>query len=245
MHIAEAYLNTMIGNHNNMQINVVDFVKGAQEAEGITVIIDVFRAFTVACYCLEQKPKAINPVGSIEEALLLKKQDPSAILIGEREGKKLPGFDFGNSPTELTQGNVFNQRIIHTTHAGTQGLVNTVKATQVLTGSLVNAKATADYIVSQNPKLVTLVRMGWKAETNTDEDDFCAEYLKHLLEGKLYDISAMKQRIMGSPCVERFLDPTQTCSPKSDLDLCLAVNRFDFAVEAKKDNTGLLYLEAL
>lgn len=35
-----------------MIIQKENFVSGAQNATGITVIIDVFRAFSVACYCL-------------------------------------------------------------------------------------------------------------------------------------------------------------------------------------------------
>ena len=84
-----------------MKIVVSDFVEGAQTAEGVVVIIDVFRAFSVACYCLAQAPQQIIAVGAIEQALELKSARPETLLIGEREGKKLPGFDFGNSPTEL------------------------------------------------------------------------------------------------------------------------------------------------
>lgn len=225
-----------------MKVVTTDFVAGAQQAEGITVIIDVFRAFSVACYCLAKNPKTIIPIGSVSDAISLKKQHSNVILIGEREGKKLPGFDYGNSPTELRHKNVTNKTIIHTTHAGTQGLVNAPNASEILTGAFVNAKATAEYIKSKAPEVVTLVRMGWKAEENTDEDDLCAEYLLHLLTNKPYDLEVMKKQLMSSPCVERFLDPEQPWNPKSDLELCLAFNRFDFAVKAETDHLGFIHL---
>jgi phosphosulfolactate phosphohydrolase-like enzyme len=36
-----------------MKIEILEFVEGAQRAEGVTVIIDVFRAFSVACYIFD------------------------------------------------------------------------------------------------------------------------------------------------------------------------------------------------
>jgi 2-phosphosulfolactate phosphatase len=128
-----------------MIINKLDFVEGALHAQGITVIIDVFRAFSVACYCYEQGVKKIIPMGSLDEALSFKLDNTRIIKIGERNGRKLPEFDFGNSPTEILTANIDGAIAVQTTHAGTQGLVNANKATEVLTGALVNAKATVDY----------------------------------------------------------------------------------------------------
>lgn len=41
---------------------------------------------------------------------------------------------------------IFWKTVIHTTSAGTQGIVNAVKADKIITGSLINAKAIAEYI---------------------------------------------------------------------------------------------------
>lgn len=228
-----------------MKIVVSDFVEGAQTAEGVVVIIDVFRAFSVACYCLAQAPQQIIAVGAIEQALELKSARPEKLLIGEREGKKLPGFDFGNSPTELASEALQGKYIAHTTHAGTQGLVNAKKAKMVLTGALVNAKATAEYIRSLRPEVVTLVRMGWKAEENTEEDDVCAQYLKSLLLGKPCAPENIKSQLLASPCAARFLDPEQPWNAESDLHLCLDIDRFDFPVEALNRHDGTVELRRL
>ncbi|MBO7275089.1 MAG: 2-phosphosulfolactate phosphatase, partial [Clostridia bacterium] len=40
-------------------------------------------------------------VGDKALAYEFKEKDPTCILIGEREGKKLPGFDYGNSPSDV------------------------------------------------------------------------------------------------------------------------------------------------
>ncbi len=225
-----------------MNIRKKDGLTGAQEAEGIAVIIDVFRAFSTVCYCLHAQARRILPVSGIEEARALKRRSPDAILIGERGGKKLEGFDFGNSPTELQGVDMQGLEIIQTTHAGTQGLVQAKQAQVRLTGAFVNAQATATYIQKQAPELVTLVRMGWQAETPTDEDDLCAEYLESLLLNKAFDTDSIVPRLRASACSARFFDPQKPWSPASDFDLCLRFNVFDFAVAAQLAEDGQLFL---
>ena len=228
-----------------MNVVITDFVDGAKNAQGIVVIIDVFRAFSVACYCLDNNPDFIAPVGSVDDAFALKQQYPSALLVGEREGKKLAGFDHGNSPTELMQVNVTGKQIIHTTHAGTQGLINANNADIILTGSFLNAQATVNFIKSKNPEVVTLVRMGWKAESNTDEDDLCAEYLASLLLDKPFDENTIITQLRASDCSDRFFDEAQPWNPISDFELCLKPNIFNFAVVAEQSQHGFLQLKKL
>ncbi|XOF33974.1 MAG: 2-phosphosulfolactate phosphatase [Candidatus Electrothrix sp. YB6] len=225
-----------------MRIRKKDFVAGAEEAEGIAVIIDVFRAFSVACYCLHGGAERVLPVGAVEEALTLKEQVACPVLIGERGGRRLDGFDFGNSPSELQSAELQGKNIIHTTHAGTQGVVHARRASEVLTGAFVNARATARYIRSRSPETVTLVRMGWKAETPSDEDNLCADYLESLLLELPFDEQAVRPALKASPCAERFFDPQQPWNPAEDFDLCLRINTFDFAVIAGTDEDGLLAL---
>lgn len=214
-----------------MQIQQLDFVEGAKSAKGIAVIIDVFRAFTTACYCFAGNARAIYPAGDIEQAFALANQLDNTLLIGERNGKKLPGFHLNNSPTEVQNTVIAHKNIIHTTHAGTRGLVNALGADRVLTGALVNAKATADFILRCQPRDVSLVRMGWKAQTPTDEDNICAEYIAALLAGENFDEGNIHDFLRQSPCSRRFFDPAETGSPASDFELCTQLNRFEFALQ--------------
>lgn len=70
-----------------MKIRHLHMIEGAKEAEGLTVIIDVFRAFSLECYLHDMNVKAIRPVGSIEEAFRLSEIIPDSVLVGERGGK--------------------------------------------------------------------------------------------------------------------------------------------------------------
>ncbi|MGI9246373.1 MAG: 2-phosphosulfolactate phosphatase, partial [Steroidobacteraceae bacterium] len=160
-----------------MKIEVVDHVEGARRARGIALVIDVFRAFTVAPHAVAAGASRVLPVAGIEEALALRERLPNAVLAGERHARKLPGFDIGNSPTEVVQFGLAGRPLVHTTHAGTQGLVNAEGADEVLTASMVNVSALARYVRTRAPAAVTIVRMGHEASERCAEDDLCAETL--------------------------------------------------------------------
>lgn len=121
----------------------------------------------------------------------MKEKDPEVLLAGERHGKIMPGFDCGNSPSQLLPMDVKNKIVVHTTSAGTQGIANAVNATEVLGGSLLTAKATAEYIKRSGAQQVSLVCMGLEAQAQTEEDNLCAYYIKCLLEGKTIDMETL------------------------------------------------------
>lgn len=217
-----------------MEIQIYEFIEGARKAEGLTVIIDVFRAFSLAIYAFDKGAVKIIPVEEVEQAFSLKKDNPDFILIGERNEKKVPGFDFGNSPTEVNKHKLTGRTIIHTTSAGTRGLANATNASEIITGSFVNVKAIIQYIRNKNPDKVSLVAMGFRAETSTDEDILCAQYIKNELEGKSNNFEKMKS-IIRKGTGSRFFDPSNLGhSPPSDFDLCLDINRFSFILRAEK-----------
>ena len=132
-----------------MDIRILHLLEGARQAEGLAVIIDVLRAFSLECYLADRGAAELRPVATLEEAFAWRQRDPEALLAGERGGAKCEGFDFGNSPSAIPAEAVRGRRVIHTTSAGTQGLTHAVRAGQILTGSLVNAAAVAAYIRQQ------------------------------------------------------------------------------------------------
>jgi 2-phosphosulfolactate phosphatase len=219
-----------------MQIEILDFVAGARAARGVAVIIDVFRAFSVACYAYAGGVQRIIPVGEIEVARRLRQSGPGVLAIGERHARKLEGFDFGNSPTEVEAADLAGKTLVHTTHAGTQGLVNASGADVVLTGALVNAAAICRYIRSLDPQHVSIVRMGREATERSDEDDLCAELLAARLRDQPYDTSTVRERLRGTRSALKFFDPTATWAPETDFDLCTDVDRFDFVLRLNRSS---------
>lgn len=223
------------------KINIYHLIEGAKKAEGLTVIIDVFRAFSLECYLYDRGVKEIRPVGTIEEAFHLRGIIPDSVLVGERKGKKCEGFDYGNSPSSIPKEQVEGKTIIHTTSAGTQGIVNAGQATQIITGSLLNAKAIAEYIMKKQPEEVSLVCMGNGGIRPAAEDELCAEYIKSILEGnEMPDIAkrAADLQIHGG---EHFFDrDRQEVFPEEDFWLCIKYNQFPFVIEIEKDELGFV-----
>ncbi|HKE97088.1 MAG TPA: 2-phosphosulfolactate phosphatase [Povalibacter sp.] len=215
-------------------IEVADFVAGAREARGVAVVIDVFRAFSLAAYAHAQGAGRIIPVAAIETARDLKAADPDALLIGERHARPLPGFDCGNSPTELSRLDLRGKTVIHTTHSGTQGLTKAVQADEVITGALVNAGAIVRYLQRRRPERVTLVRMGHEARERCDEDDLCAEVLRRRLRGEPADVDA-RDRLRTAASAAKFFDPACGWAPQTDFDLCTRLDIFDFVLRLQRE----------
>ena len=221
-----------------MKIEILEFVEGARQARGMTVIIDVFRAFSVACYAFDAGAVKIIATGMAEDAFELKKKYGNSILVGEREEKKIEGFDIGNSPTEILKCDLTGKIVIHTTTAGTNGLVNATNASSVITGSLVNAGAIVNYIRSANPEQVTLVAMGFRAKESADEDILCARLISARLNNSN---ESFEQRIseLRHGSGNRFFNPeNMEFSPPTDFFLCTMTDRFNFVIRAEKRLDG-------
>lgn len=229
-----------------MDIEILQLIEGAKRARGLAVIIDVFRAFSTACYVTERGAAAIVPVGAIEEAYRLKREHPDFVLMGEREGVVQPGFDYGNSPTHAEKAEVAGRVVVHTTSAGTQGIANASAADEVITGSFVNAGAIVRYIRSRNPGRVSLVCMGLGGVKPADEDTLCAEYMKNELEGRPNDFPSMVRFLREESRTGSFMDLTgeisETSAPKSDFDRCLDLDRFGFVLKVSPYRDGLSQL---
>ncbi|MEP7200373.1 MAG: 2-phosphosulfolactate phosphatase, partial [Chloroflexota bacterium] len=169
-----------------MQIHQLSLIDGAKQARGLTVIIDVYRAFSCAAYAFGRGALDIVLVGEVNEAFALKQKFPDAILMGEIGGRHIEGFDFGNSPTHIaeTTRDFGGKRLIQRTSAGTQGVVHAKDADEIVLGNFVCASAIADYIARRNPAVVSIVGMGDSGMAKTDEDDAFSDWLAARLRGE-------------------------------------------------------------
>ena len=217
-----------------MRIKRLSLVSGAKQATGLAVVIDVFRAFTTDAYIMANGVDRIYPVATVEEAFELKEQHPDWILIGERGGKQVPGFDYGNSPYDIMEVDFTGKTVIQTTSAGTNGLFNAYGAEEILPGSFVVADAIVDYIKNQDPETVSLVAMGWGGREIAPEDESLAEYIEQKLNGVEPDFEAMKKRIREHPQGAKFFDPDQPLFKEGDFHCAMDLNRFSFCMRLVK-----------
>lgn len=219
-----------------MRIRILQGIAGARQAQGIAVVIDAFRAFSLECYLFEAGAARVLPVGAVETAYGLKEKDPAYVLAGERKGRILPGFDLGNSPAQIQADAVRGKTVAHTTSSGTQGIVAAFAgADEVLTGSLVNAAAIAKYIAEKNPAEVSLICMGAACVRETPEDTLCGRYIKSLLTGEAIDMAEELCALRLSPEGSKFFNPdTQDVFPQGDYALCTDVDRFGFVLRVAR-----------
>ena len=221
-----------------MRIRMLELLTGAAEASGLAVVIDVFRACTVACHALGGGAARILPVDSIEEALALKAALPEAILAGERQCLKPAGFDCGNSPSELAALDLTGRTVIHATSAGTRGIVAAMgSAERVITCSFANMGATARAIAAANPEVVSIVAMGKAGLAPAPEDKLCGMYLANLLQDVPNAFAAIPKFLRGTASAAIFIGDTSIV-PEADFDLCLTLDAFDFFIEAVRDDDG-------
>jgi 2-phosphosulfolactate phosphatase len=214
-----------------MNVHVALGLDGARAASGHAVIVDVFRAFTTAAFCVAAGAREIVLLADHEEALRMKARDASLFLSGEIEGKPIAGFDVGNSPSVIEQLDLTGRRVVQRTSSGTQGVVAASNARAILLGSLVIAGATARYLARVADD-VTIVAMGPNDE-GRNEDVACAEHIAVLLRGERP--APPDIYMIGDHLASGWPD----WFPRRDAELACDVDRFDFALPVAREE-GLL-----
>lgn len=209
-----------------MIVRRASLLDGARAATGHVVIVDVFRAFTTAAFCVDAGAREIVLVRDHEQALAMKREDPSLFLTGEIGGRPIPGFDIGNSPSMIETLDLSGRRVVQRTSSGTQGVVAAVKAREIVLGSLVIASATARYL--SKAEEVTVVAMGSSAQESSEEDEIGAAYIVAALRGETFP-----------PLLVLRDAKWEDWFPRRDAELALEVDRFSFALPVHRDG-GLL-----
>ena len=217
-------------------IKIVHGRDGAEKAVGLAVVIDVLRAFSTACYLVAGGARGVITVADTDEARRLKRLDHRAVLLGERDGYQIPGFDLGNSPSQVAAADLSGRRAIFTTSNGTMGLAAAKHADEVISGSFVNAGAIVGYIRRKAPASVSLVCMGSNNRPAV-EDTLCALYLATALKRDPINFKLLKRVMMRSTAAARFLASQSPDMPPDDLNQCLTLDRFEFVLRLERDPT--------
>lgn len=226
-----------------MKVERRSLLGGAAEASGIAVVIDVLRAFTCSALMFRYGIRDLALVRTPEEALAFRASDPNYLVAGEVKGRKVVGFDVGNSPAAIVaKGEPFfsGRRVAARSSAGTQGVLAAAsRAQQVILGSYLTAAATAAYIrdfarvdalVHGEDVPVTLVAMGFEGVRPSIEDERCADYLEHLLIGTPYDHLHAVSDCLRDADIAASLRGEHDYRPREDIILALQRDVLDFAM---------------
>jgi 2-phosphosulfolactate phosphatase len=216
-----------------MDIRLLSLLEGARRAVGTVVIIDVYRAFTTAAMALQRGAARLLLVDTPAAAFTLRCAHPGALCLGEVAGIKVPGFDFGNSPHELSQADVRGKTLIQSTSAGTRGIVAAGSAEALFAAALVNAEATVRAVLAGRPALVSLVAMGTDGTERSDEDEQCALYIRNRLLKCRPDPAAVRSLVLSAHASAKFDDPGRPHFDPRDRDMALQIDSIPFAVRVR------------
>jgi 2-phosphosulfolactate phosphatase len=219
-----------------MKIRLLSLMEGARQATGSVVIIDVYRAFTTAAVAFQTGAARLILVETPQKALNLRREGLCDLCFGEVGGIKVSGFDFGNSPYELSRASVKGKTLAQSTSAGTKGVMAARANRTIYVSALVNATATARAILAAEPDEVSLVAMGTGGINRSEEDELCALYLRNLLRGQPSDPSAIRAMLLSSCDSYKFEDPAQPHFDPRDRDIALNVDSSPLVITIQKDD---------
>lgn len=149
----------------------------------IAVVIDVLRATSVMVTALNNGALKVIPVLTPDEAFEYKKNNGKDILlVGERHADIIEGFDFSNSPLDMSPISVTNQTVVMTTTNGTKAIRAAEEAKELYIASFLNARSTAQILAQQDD--VVLIASGSNGSF-TMEDTLCMGYITNLLKSEL------------------------------------------------------------
>ncbi|PIE83647.1 MAG: 2-phosphosulfolactate phosphatase [Candidatus Contendobacter odensis] len=156
------------------------------EMPSCAIVIDVLRATTTMATALESGAEAIQVFDDINALFRLSKLWPEdkRLLVGERGGKKLDGFDLGNSPAECTAERVAGKRLFMSTTNGTRALERVRQVPILLTASLTNRDAVTRFLLDKQPRTVWIIAAGWHGSFSL-EDTLCAGAICHALNAEI------------------------------------------------------------
>jgi 2-phosphosulfolactate phosphatase len=207
----------------------------------VVVVIDILRATSTMVQAILQGALEIIPVATVEEAFQMAKVFPrgSIILGGERESKRIQGFDLGNSPKEYVAEKVKGKKLILTTTNGTKAFHFVSSGKDILVGSFFNIGAIAKRCLELDRDLFIfpsgdegnfsledtvcggmlielIVKKGKKPIALTDASQ-CAQILYQRFEGNLLEAFYLSHH--GKELIRRGF--------REDLDYCARVDITD------------------
>ena len=201
--------------------------------ERTVVIVDILRATSCLVTAFAHGAERIVPFAGQEECRQMKSR--GYITSGERDGKKVDGFDKGNSPFEYMGTEVRGKKIAFTTTNGTLAIEKSKLAREVIIGSFLNLSSVIKYLLFSHNNIL-VVCAGWKGKVNLEDTLFAGalvEKLKNHIEPDcdaplaaqhLYNIAKanMVDYLKNSSHVKRL----NRLNIHKDIEFCLTTDQY-------------------
>ncbi len=207
-----------------LTIHIIEGRKARSFHESAKVLVDIFRSTSTMPVIMRQGALRIIPVARISDARQLKKSNPGYVLVGERYGFRIPGFDLNNSPSEVSAADLKGRTVVFTSTNGTHVLRRISGTGPIFIGSFLNAGATLSKI--KDFEHVDVVLSG-RPDGSADEDMYFGQYFMDLLLGNNPDFNQYAQMVRDSQGAKRL----KLMGFKADIEASLNLDSCGFALE--------------
>ena len=198
------------------------------------VVVDILRATSCMTTAFAHHIHSMTPFAKLPECLALKAE--GYLTAGERDGKKVDGFDLGNSPFEYMDPLLKGKKIAFTTTNGTRAIAKSAGAKDIIIGSFLNLSAVVEYL-RHSPNNVLIVCSGWKGKVNLEDTVFAGALVENLKDhfDHACDAPMIAQRLYASARnnLREFLKDSshikrlQRLNIQKDIDFCLTEDQYD------------------
>jgi len=228
----------------------------------ICAVIDTIRATSTIVTLIGCGAEKVIVAADKKEAFFLKTVFKGSILCGEEKGLPPKGFDFGNSPLEISSADLNGRTFIIMTTNGTQSILKAKQCRKVYALSTLNLNFCIDRIAEKSQESnsdILLVCSGEKGKIAYDDAYTAGLAVKYLLTKpyKLEFTDAAKLVLSASLSESNIKDALEkSCSAKSlravglgsDIDYISQLNKFKVAplmdIQKLKIGTNTKYLES-
>ncbi len=205
------------------------------------VVVDILRATSCWVTAMANGAKSIRPVTKLKECQQLGHK--GYLTAAERGGKKVEGFDLGNSPLEYTEKNVSGKKIAVTTTNGTRAVQKALLAKEVYIGAFLNIIAIAG--VLKDKERVSILCAGWESNPGMEDVLFAGELVSllsntHMItdDGPLMAFELYKKsknNLMFFLSQATHFKRLIKLGLKKDIEYCTQKNIFDITPMLQKD----------
>jgi 2-phosphosulfolactate phosphatase len=178
-----------------MRVHVA-FTPAEEVFAPVGIVIDVLRATSTIAQSLAAGYRRVLCCQEVEDARAVAAAEGDAALAGERKTVRIPGFDFGNSPSEFVEP-AAGTLVLTTTNGTRLLLAAAARCDVVLVGSLLNLGAVVGAAQARGAEDVAVLCAGVKGELALD-DAYCAGRIAEALGGEPADSAAAAIRLAHS-----------------------------------------------
>ncbi|MDC3072409.1 2-phosphosulfolactate phosphatase family protein [Prochlorococcus sp. AH-716-O10] len=166
----------------------------------VAVVIDVLRATTTISWALKNGADSIQVFSDLE---LLKNTAKNwdakkRLMLAERGGKMIDGFDLGNSPLSVTEETVQGKRLFMSTTNGTKSLKKVQNVEYLFVMALPNRKAVAERIISLNKKNVLILGSGWEGSYSLEDSLAAGALALYIKENFNSEVNILNDELQAS-----------------------------------------------